>query len=197
MRNYKIIGLTGPSGSGKGIIAQELKNYGCAVVDADSLAHEMLKKGSPCLLALTAAFGNNILDNEGNICRKELAKIAFANEQNTQILNSITHPHIYVLAFKKIKEYIQEGFQTIIFDAPVLLETNGDIICDYLVAVISDIKTRTDRIITRDGITIEQAQQRLQIQQSDEFYTSCADLVINNNGSIADLQKKATLILNL
>lgn len=192
----KIIGLTGPTGSGKSTAAKILKNLGCAVIDADEIARNALTKGTTCVNQLAIAFGKDILDKDGNVIRSALAKKAFSNKQNTQLLNSITHPWVFLQTLKLAKDYQNIGYKYIVFDAPVLFESNADIMCSTIISVIAAKETRINRITIRDNITREQALQRMSVQQTDEFYINNSDYIINGEKDITQLEQQLKEILN-
>lgn len=197
MRTFKIVGLTGSTGSGKSTVANMLIKKGCAVVDADLLSREITKKNSPCLKVLSAEFGSDILNADGTLNRQILAEKAFASQDKVELLNSLTHPFIYMLAIKRIKEYADKGYKIIIFDAPVLFESSGDVLCDITVSVISSTENRISRIMSRDSITKPQAMQRINVQKQDEYYISKSDIIIENNGDIKQTEERVNEIFAL
>ena len=194
MRTFKIVGLTGSTGSGKSTVANMLIQKGCAVVDADALSREITEKDSPCL---KAEFGGDILNADGTLNRKKLAEKAFVSLETVELLNSLTHPFIYMLAIKRIKEYADKGYKIIIFDAPVLFESSGDVLCDITVSVISSTENRISRIMSRDNITKAQAMQRINVQKQDEYYISQSDIIIENNGDIRQTEERVNEIFAL
>lgn len=180
MRNFKIVGLTGPTGSGKSSLAAYLVKKGFVLIDADLLARKVLEPGSVCLKTLVSAFGNEILNTDRSLNRKKLAASAFSSQENTQLLNDITHPFVYLQALKDIKSFLAKGHKYILYDAPLLLESNGDVMCDYVLAVVCPKEERINRIMRRDGLSRAAALQRIQRQQPDLFYTQNADFTVHN-----------------
>lgn len=179
MKTYKIIGVTGQTGAGKSTVSQIFKNNGAAVINADDVVNEMYLPGSTCVLTLKAAFGEEILSPDGSVNKAELARRAFKSKENTLLLNSIAHPWVFLKTLGMISRYAEQGFKLIVFDAPLLFESNADVMCDFIIAVVCDEKTRLNRIIERDSLTKEQADSRVSAQQSDVFYTQRADFVID------------------
>ncbi len=186
-KTYTLIGLTGPTGAGKGEVAKLLQNVGCAVVDADKIAHKALTV-KECIEELTCAFSEDILSSDGSINRKELAKRAFKDEESTKLLNSITHPHILRLAKEEFERLSKEGFKNIVFDAPTLFESGSDKFCHKIIAVVAPEDIRLKRILARDGISQEQAISRIKAQKSTEFYTEKSDFSIINDRDFEHLR---------
>jgi L-threonylcarbamoyladenylate synthase len=185
-----VIGLTGPTGSGKSLACKTFEAFGYHIVDTDLLARKVLEKGSPALDEIKSVFGDDVVNDEGELNRKLLAKRAFNDKESTEKLNRITHPLIYEKALLEIQEYSQKGFDKFILDAPVLFESNGERFCNKTLSIIAPVATRTDRIIKRDSLTKEEVLTRINAQQPDEFYINQSDFYITNNGSENDLAEK-------
>lgn len=194
MRNFVILGLTGPTGAGKSTFCAHLVDNGFFLIDADKLAREALLPGSSCVSQLKLVFGEDIVGENGQLNRGLLASRAFSSRENTQLLNDITHPWIFLRSLKIIKEKINEGERLFVFDAPLLFESNSDVMCDLVACVTADRETRISRIINRDKITREAAQRRLSAQHSDSFYTSQSDFVVNGTGDMEYLSSMALMI---
>lgn len=196
MRNFIVVGITGATGSGKSTITKYLERKGCYIIDADELGRKVLDKGSICLKQVCIKFGDDILNTDGTLNRQLLAKKAFSNKDNTQTLNNITHPYIFMEILKKI-DNIRETKENsiIILDAAVLLESKMDILCDYVISIIAPVNVRLERIMKRDNITKENAKMRINVQNNDKFYTDKSDFVINGNDEIGKIYKKADDIL--
>ncbi len=175
-----VIGLTGKTGAGKSTVAKWLKKKGCYIIDGDIIARKITEKGSDVLPALAKHFGSDIIDGEGNLDRKLLAKRAFADRESTDLLNSITHPAITEYFIKEIRQAQEEGCIGAVIDAAALLESECKNLCDKIVVVTAPKGIRLDRILARDGISEEQALTRINAQQPDEYYFSRADIIIRN-----------------
>ena len=160
----KIIGVTGPSGAGKGLFCSYLAEFGCTVIDCDKIAHSVTKKGSQCLAELVKAFGAEILTKDGRLNRRKLAKLAFSDPKKTETLNAITHPAI----LKIIDDKIEKAKSTVVLDAPLLVEGGLDAICDIVVVIEADESTRLERIMTRDHLIKEDAAIRLKAKKNLE-----------------------------
>ena len=183
-----IIGLTGPTGSGKTTVSKAAKDMGFKVIDCDKLARKAVEKGEEGLKAVVNAFGEDILLANGELNRKELAKKAFSTEEKTELLNKTLLPHIV----EKVKAEING--ENVLLDAPTLFESGLDSICKYTVAVLSDENIRKMRIINRDGLTEEEARLRMNAGKKDDYYLKKTDNIIYNNGTEAELYGAATEI---
>ena len=168
------IGLTGQTGAGKGFVGEYLKALGFNVLDTDIYARKITEKNASVLAVLAENFGNDII-KDGELDRPLLAKRAFSTPENTEKLNSITHPAILELCE-------QDAVFPSVLDAPLLFESGGDKLCYKTVAVLANAELRLERIMKRDGITKEQALARMNAQQSEEFYKSNSDFTVLNNG---------------
>ncbi len=181
-KGYRLIGLTGPTGSGKSLVSQVFSENGFAVVDADKVAHIAIE--SPVYKdGLISAFGLSILNSDGTVNRREVARIAFSTKENTARLNAIAHPVIIDFALEEFCRLCEQGYENIVFDAPTLIESGSHKLCDVIITVLAPVDIRKARIISRDNITEEEAKRRIDAQREDGFYTSVSHYVINNNGT--------------
>lgn len=188
----KIIGLTGSSGAGKDTVCDIIeKNYEVEIVDADKIAKQLSKKGTMYLNSIVENFGTGIINKNGELNRKKLANIIFEDENKREELNKLTFIYVVDAIQKKINTIKKK---IIIVNAPLLFESNLNTICDFVIAVVSDRKTQIERIINRDGITKEEAEKRLDAQNTNEFFEENADYIIKNNNSIEDLEKQISKI---
>ncbi|BCI60026.1 dephospho-CoA kinase [Solibaculum mannosilyticum] len=186
--NHVILGLTGPTGSGKSTIASMLRQRGFAVVDADQVAREVMEPGSPVLVRLQDVFGRDVLEKDGSLNRKKLAARAFASPQSTKILNDITHSAILEEMERHLASLQEEGERRILLDVPLLFESGSDKMCHMTAAVLAPKETRLARIIERDGLTRSEALHRMGIQPEDDFYRKRADILLTNQGDAKELE---------
>ena len=181
-----VIGLTGQTGSGKSTVARLL---GFESINADEVAHEVLLdprvKNELC-----GRFGQDILDDNGEINRGELAKKAFANPNSLAMLGAITHPAIIKEILDRIELLEGRGEKIILLDAPTLFESGAHKMCYKIIFVTADGQIRKKRIMERDGLSEQAAELRLRAQKTDDFYKS-ADYKIINNGDKRELEKSA------
>lgn len=187
----KIIGLTGSIGVGKsmasGIFKDELN---IPIIDADKLSFEVVKKGSIALKEIENAFGSDIIDEFGNLDRKYLASVVFNYEKKRKILNDIIHPRVLDEFNKEVGLYKNKGEKVVIFDCPLLLESNIEHLVDIILVITSDYDIQLDRIVRRDNMSINEAKQRIDSQMSQEEKIKRADYIIENNGTYEDLKEK-------
>lgn len=193
----KIIGLTGPSGAGKGFCYSFFEKNNIPCIDTDDVYHKLLIPPSRCVNELVENFGNEILDEDGGVNRKKLAEIVFSDSSHKKLekLNHITHKYVLEQTYKMISEYIKQDKVAVVIDAPLLFEAEFDRFCDFTVAVISDEKTRLERIMARDSLPRKAALMRIKSQNSDEFYTSRASYIVVNNTDNLNLDNQLKKIL--
>ena len=186
----KIIGLTGPTGSGKTLLSEVAKNHGIVTINADLVAHKTLES-EEARKRLIEVFGNGIL-TDSKIDRKKLGAAAFLTEESTERLNQTVLPLI-VNDIKKIIEKTEGEF--VLLDAPTLFESGIHTECDYIISVISDESIRKKRIIERDSLSDAEAELRLARAKSDEFFISCSSHIIFNNKSAEDFKTEAESVI--
>lgn len=191
-----IIGLTGQTGAGKSTVAKILEENGLFIINADSVAREVVEKGEPTLTKLANSFGDDILNSDGTLNRKLLASRAFSSRENTYLLNSITHPAITERIRLKISQAFENGEKAVIIDAPQLFESGENEMCDIIVTVAAPLEIRLHRIMNRDGVTEDEAELRINAQLSEEYYINNSDIVIRNFPPY-ELKNETEKLLNL
>lgn len=186
----KIIGITGSSGAGKTTVCKLLEEkYEAEIIDADKVAKKLSKKGTMYFNSIVDTFGNAIVDKKGELNRKKLADIIFEDEAKREELNKLTFMYVVEEIKKKINKMGKK--KVIVVDAPLLYESRLNEICDFVIAVISDRYKQITRITMRDNITREEAERRLNAQNTNEFYTDNAEYVLyNNDDNVEDLQRQ-------
>lgn len=178
-----IIGLTGPTGSGKSTVSKAAEKQGFFVIDCDEVSHRVTAE-KKALSALCKEFGNGILDENGTLDRKALAAVAFQDKYSTERLNKTVLPFITA----EIERIIEKNpDKNILLDAPTLFESGMADKCDKVIAVIADKPVRLERIIRRDKISTFMALLRIGAGKPDSFYRERADIILENNGTEADL----------
>ncbi len=194
----KIIGLTGPTGAGKGELCSCLGKAGIPCINTDRVYHQLLTPPSPCLDALVEHFGAEILKADGTLDRRKLASIVFAPgaEAEHEALNRITHAFVRERVLELIKGYTTASCRAVCLDVPLLFESGFDKMCDLTVAVLANRAIRAERIMLRDSLEYSAAMARISAQPNDEFYIERADLVIYNNSDLDALARGYQTILD-
>lgn len=178
-----VIGLTGPSGAGKGYICRLLAQEGIPSLDTDQVARAVCEVGQPCLAELRTVFGDAILQTDGTLNRGALAGIVFADPAQLARLNAVTHKYIRRESEKWLDAQKAAGHAMAVIDAPVLFESGFDAMCDCTVGVLCDRETRISRILARDSISREAAEARINAQPGDTFYLAHCDYIIENGAA--------------
>ncbi len=171
-----IIGITGQSGCGKTTVSDLLKNNGYFIIDCDEIAHDLMENDKNMLREIENEFGSEYF-LYGKLERKKLGTLVFNNPEKLKMLNSITHRYI----LKKVNSLI-EGKNKAVIDAPLLIESGLDKICDKCIFVSCPFEVRLNRIMKRDKISRKYALSRLNSQKNDEFYKNKCNITVVNDG---------------
>lgn len=188
-----IIGLTGGIASGKSTVSNFFKELGVEIVDADLVAKEISEK-KESVERIKNIFGNDIVDAEGKVIRERLRERVFRNRALLEKLNEIIHPQ--VIEYFQRKKIENSDNEIMIFDIPLLYETNMDKLCDKVIVVGLEKEKQIERVILRDGSSRELAQKIISNQMSLEDKMRRADIVIMNSGSLEDLKEKVIEVYN-
>ena len=194
--NIQIVGLTGGSGSGKSTVSKIFENSGACIIDGDKISREITGKGSPVLEKLKDNFGSEIINPDGTLNRRKLGSIVFADKKSLETLNAVTHPAIYEKVVRIIEKNTGE-YTVFIIDAAALFDCKPLLdLCNKIIVVCADKNVRINRICKRDGISQDDAENRINSQTSQEILVQKADFVIFNNGSLSDLEKSSGEVWN-
>lgn len=194
----KIIGLTGPIGSGKSTVTKILKKMGASVIDADNVSRKVVAKNQPALKKLIRKFGNSIIREDGTLDRKTLGKIVFGDQEKRQDLNRILHPYILEEIDKEVLRFLDdlEG-EILVIDAALLFETGLHEKVDTVWYVDAREAIRISRILERDAITYEDAMRRIEAQPGQDKNRQQADIIIKNEDGLEQLMHQVeTLYTN-
>ena len=184
-----VIGLTGGIASGKSTVSAKLKELGAAVIDADLLARDVVRKGEIAYNRIVQCFGADILLPSGDINRKKLGNIVFSDKEKLALLNNITHPEIIKRMKERIQELKAEGARVIVVDAAILIEMGLHKYVDSVWVVTVDRDTQIKRLIERDKFDYREAENRINSQFSNEVRKKYADVIIDNNRPIEEVGK--------
>ena len=193
-----VIGVTGPSGAGKGAASEILnEKYGFPVIDADKVYHTLVCSPSDCLEEIKAYYGESVIDSNGALDRRALGKLVLGeeNREKLELLNKITHKYVVSEILQQLSS-LKERNSVCVIDAPLLIEADLCRECDFTVSVIADKGLRAERIAKRDGISIDAALKRINSQKCDEFYIKNTDYTLENNSSVDDLASAVCKILS-
>lgn len=177
---YKV-GLTGNIGSGKSTAASIIQERKILVLDADEISREMTSPGSPIASELANAFGSDILDDSGNLDRKELGIRAFSSEENTRLLVQLVTDKVVEDINSKIRMYEKIGERLIFIDAPLLFECEMDKTMDEVWTIAADDEIRMKRVWDRDKLSEQEFLDRDSKQMNQSEKMSRSEIVIYNN----------------
>ena len=191
------VGLTGPSGAGKGTVASLFAAHGVPSIDTDQVYHRLLIPPSACLDELSARFGTGILTPDGTLDRKALAALVFAegHEQDLAHLNAITHRHILAKTREMLAVYEAQGVPAVLVDAPQLFESGFDAECGFILSVLAPYALRLSRIMARDGLDEAKARARLNASHTDGFFRERSDAVLINDGALDTMEAEVRRLL--
>ena len=175
-----ILGITGGSGSGKTTLLNLIRQAGGLVLDCDAIYHRLLQTDSDLLSAIDAQFPGTV--EKGQLNRKKLGSIVFADEDALLQLNAITHSAVK----KEVLRRLEANPKLAAIDAIALFEGGLAELCDITVAVTAPAQQRIARLMARDGISEEYARSRIAAQHDDSWFRQHCDHMLENNGNLAD-----------
>ena len=185
------IGLTGGIASGKSAVASEFARLGVPVIDLDVLARALVEPGQPALADIVTRFGKGILAPDGTLDRRQLRERIFNHPADKQALEAILHPAIRAEQ-QKLASQLGGPYQ--IHVVPLLVENQSQGLYDRILVVDCSRATQLARLVKRDGITPELAEQILAAQAGRDERMKIADDVLDNNGSVTELPEKIALL---
>ncbi|GGY45512.1 dephospho-CoA kinase [Streptomyces xanthochromogenes] len=180
------VGLTGGIGAGKSEVSRLLVSYGAVLIDADRIAREVVEPGTPGLAAVVEAFGPAVLAADGTLDRPGLGAIVFSDPDKLATLNRIVHP--LVGARSAELEAAAGPDSVVIHDVPLLTENGLAALYDLVVVVDAAPETQLDRLVRLRGMTPQEAHARMAAQADRDRRLAVADLVIDNDGPLEDLE---------
>jgi dephospho-CoA kinase len=182
------IGLTGGIGAGKSEVSRRLASYGAMVIDADAMAREVVAPGTAGLAEVASAFGPDVVRGDGTLDRARLAELVFADEGLRRRLNAIVHPRIR----ERMAELERQAgdVPVIVHDVPLLAENRLAGSYDLVVVVDVPARVQLERLARERGMPRAQAEARMHAQASREDRLAVADIVVDNSGSLAELDRE-------
>jgi len=189
-----ILGLTGSFGSGKTTVARIFRSHGAKIIDADKIAHRLIKPRTKIYKKIIDTFGKDILKKNRAIDRDKLARIVFNNKLLLKRLNRIIHPQVIGVIKGEIKTSPE---REIILDAPLLIEAGLEKIADKLIVVTITREKQIKRICKKTGLSRPDILKRINAQISQNVKSRFANFIIDNNGTIEETKKQVMAIRRL
>ena len=184
------IGLTGGIGSGKTEAAAVLRDLGARVLAADAIARDLVAPGTPALKRIEAEFGSSVVCTDGALDRSALAAIVFGDPESLARLNAIVHPPLIEAILREMEALEQDdGDGVIVVDAALLLDWDISDAFDLILVVRAPLDARLSRLVG-GGLSADDAAARVAAQRPDGSFEDAADVVIDNDGTLADLRER-------
>ncbi|HFV7334103.1 TPA: dephospho-CoA kinase [Staphylococcus aureus] len=190
----KVIGLTGGIASGKSTVSELLSVFGFKVVDADKAAREAVKKGSKGLAQVREVFGDEAIDENGEMNRRYMGDLVFNHPEKRLELNAIIHPIMRDIMEEEKQEYLKQGYN-VIMDIPLLFENELENTVDEVWVVYTSESIQMDRLMQRNNLSLEDAKARVYSQISIDKKSRMADHVIDNLGDKLELKQNLERLL--
>lgn len=189
------IGLTGGIATGKSTVSDMFKEYGVPVIDTDLIAFTQLEKGTITYHEIVTAFGEKILYQDQTINRDKLGRIVFRNKKKRELLNAIVHPRVLLEVDKQLEELKKQNPKMVVIDVPLLYEAQLENRFDKIIVVYVSKATQIERLVYRDNINKEYADQKIKAQIDIEIKKQKADYIVDNSKSIIETKKAFTKII--
>lgn len=188
----RVIGITGGIASGKSNVCNILKGMGYPLIDCDQINLELSKKNGPIYTAILSRFGEDYLDDNGEINRKKLGKLIFNNSAAKIVLDQVTHPII----LEEIKNQIKSVPDGLIFvEIPLLYEAKFEFLCDKIICVFLNKKDQVIRLMQREGIDEDYALSKIHSQMDLYLKKELSDYVINSKGTFEETRKQVVDVI--
>ncbi|MFL2627447.1 MAG: dephospho-CoA kinase [Dehalococcoidia bacterium] len=184
-----VIGLIGGIGSGKSSVSSILNSLGVDVIDADKVGHEAYTPNSEGWRKVISAFGKDIVGPENEIDRKKLGSIVFSDPSEMEKLNKLMHPIIHNLVEEKINNLADQGINVVVLEAAILIEANWQDLTDEIWLAKANREVVIERVQLRNNFSREEIIKRIESQMSNNDREKHADIVIDNDGTIKQLEE--------
>ncbi|TFG99501.1 MAG: dephospho-CoA kinase [Calditrichales bacterium] len=193
--NPKIIAVTGGIGSGQSTVCSFFEEDGCKIINVDLKARQIIQKDLSLQRDLKNTFGKEIFFKDGVLNRKQLASIAFQNEEQTLLLNKLVHPRMVSQVIEEMETArFSQKYPLIIIDAALIYEISIEQMFDAIIVVFANLENRVSRVMSRDGLKKSDILARVHRQIPLDDKRKWADYVIDNNGELDDLKKQTNKI---
>jgi dephospho-CoA kinase len=185
------VGLTGSIAVGKSFVASVLAELGCHLLDADVTAREVVAAGSPGLIAVAEAFGPSVINAVGGLDRARLGEIVFADSDKRALLNSILHPFIIAKQDEVLRDWEKDDPRGIgVVDAALMIESGGYKRFDKLIVVHCEPEIQIARLMERNKLTRDAAEERIAAQMSQDEKKRFADFLIDTSNGFDETRKQ-------
>ncbi|KAF6255164.1 dephospho-CoA kinase [Scenedesmus sp. NREL 46B-D3] len=185
-----VVGLTGGIAAGKSTVTSQLTSLGLPVIDCDKIAHDTACKGSWGYRRIVAAFGRSILNERGEIDRARLGQLVFADAAARRRLNKATHAPVALELMRQLAGHWLRLRRLVVIDMPLLFETGTHKLTSSSVVVACTPQLQLQRVMQRDSCSAADAKARIATQMPLERKVQLADAVLENNGSLEELQQQ-------
>ena len=182
-----VIGLTGSIGTGKSEAARQLEALGASIISADQVGHEAYTPNTEAWEQVVAAFGDDILQDDGEIDRRKLGAVVFSDPGQLEKLNQIMHPRMARMVADKIEELRDQGAEVVVVEAALLFEAGWDSLVEEVWVTDSTEQVVIERLKQRNGMSEEEARKRISSQMGRTERLERSDYVIENSGDMATL----------
>ena len=182
-----VIGLTGSIGTGKSEAARQLEALGASIISADQVGHEAYTPNTEAWEQVVAAFGDDILQDDGEIDRRKLGAVVFSDPGQLEKLNQIMHPRMARMVADKIEELRDQGVEVVVVEAALLFEAGWDSFVEEVWVTDSTEQVVIERLKQRNGMSEEEARKRISSQMGRTERLERSDYVIENSGDMATL----------
>ena len=183
-----VIGLTGSIGTGKSEVTRLLQELGAEVINADQVGHEAYTPNTESWNAVVDAFGRDILQPDGEIDRRRLGAIVFADPGQMAKLNGIMHPRMADMVAEKIDQMRTRGVQVVVVEAALLFEAGWETLVDEVWATDSPLEIVFQRLMSRNGLDEQEVRKRIGSQMDIQERLDRADVVVDNSGDVTALE---------
>jgi dephospho-CoA kinase len=190
------VGLTGSIAVGKSFVVSVMRELGCHTLDADQTAREVVAKGTDGLAEIMSNFGAGVLTTEGELDRKRLGEIVFADEAKRRLLNSIVHPRVFAAQDAWLASIEDRDPKAIaVVDAALMIESGGYRRFDRLIVVWCKPEIQLERLMARDGLSEADAKRRIDAQMPQEEKKRFADDLIDTSGGPEDTRRQVETLV--
>ena len=190
-----VVGLTGGIASGKSTVSRMFEQAGIPVICSDELAREVVRPGSQGLAEIRRIFGDAVLDDEGKLDREAMARLVFQDRSKRKILESIIHPRVAEEQNKRLRTLEREGHSIVVVDVPLLYETGWERFVDLVVVVYAPRHVQEERLVNRDGMSVEDARSRLDAQMPIDEKKRLADRLVDNGNTLEHTHRQVESVI--